>query len=197
MNVARSTENSYCTRSRRPGDKEANCYHNHPHVLFSCSSPSPFRRGRRHGCHHNRKRGGYYCHRGPFVSKADMFQRLQESTTPRPEASPQAQVPSKVQVVAVIDGDTIQVCCIAGKREKVRYIGVNTPETSHPTREVDQLRERSRRGQLQAGGRQARPRGVRCGEARPVRAAAGLRVFRGRQASRTLDWQRGMATPRS
>ncbi len=45
--------------------------------------------------------------------------------------------PAVVQVVRVIDGDTIQVCCIARKREKVRYIGINTPETKHPTRGVE------------------------------------------------------------
>jgi len=37
----------------------------------------------------------------------------------------------------VIDGDTIQVCCIFGDREKVRYIGINTPETKHPTKGVE------------------------------------------------------------
>ncbi len=42
-----------------------------------------------------------------------------------------------VQVVRVIDGDTIQICCIAGRREKVRYTGVNTPETKHPTKGVE------------------------------------------------------------
>ena len=42
-----------------------------------------------------------------------------------------------VKVVRVVDGDTIQVCCIGWKREKVRYIGVNTPETKHPTRGVE------------------------------------------------------------
>ena len=35
---------------------------------------------------------------------------------------------ASVQVVRVIDGDTIQVCCVFGDREKVRYIGINTPE---------------------------------------------------------------------
>ena len=42
-----------------------------------------------------------------------------------------------VQVVRIIDGDTIQVCCIFGDREKVRYIGINTPETKHPTKGVE------------------------------------------------------------
>jgi micrococcal nuclease len=36
----------------------------------------------------------------------------------------------------VIDGDTIEVE-IAGKAEKVRYIGVNTPETKHLTKGVE------------------------------------------------------------
>ena len=32
-----------------------------------------------------------------------------------------------VQVVQVIDGNTIEVCCVLGDREKVRYIGTDTP----------------------------------------------------------------------
>ena len=45
--------------------------------------------------------------------------------------------PATVQVVRVIDGDTIQVCCVFGDRVKVRYIGVDTPETHHPMRGVE------------------------------------------------------------
>ncbi len=45
--------------------------------------------------------------------------------------------PAVVQVVRVIDGDTIQVCCVFGDRVKVRYIGVDTPETHHPMRGVE------------------------------------------------------------
>jgi len=37
-----------------------------------------------------------------------------------------------VQVVRVIDGDTIEVCCVFGDRVKVRYIGVDTHEIHHP-----------------------------------------------------------------
>ena len=44
---------------------------------------------------------------------------------------------STVQVVRVIDGDTIEVCCVFGDRVKVRYIGVDTPETHHPMRRVE------------------------------------------------------------
>jgi len=54
-----------------------------------------------------------------------------------------------VEVVHVVDGDTIEVCCIAGRREKVRYIGVNTPEMNHPTKGVEaygkEARETNRR----------------------------------------------------
>ncbi|MFQ5961282.1 MAG: thermonuclease family protein [Candidatus Methylomirabilales bacterium] len=42
-----------------------------------------------------------------------------------------------VQVVGVVDGDTIQVCCINERREKVRHIGINTPETKHPKKGVE------------------------------------------------------------
>ena len=42
-----------------------------------------------------------------------------------------------VQVVRVIDGDTIQVCCVFADRVKVRYIGVDIPETHHPMRGVE------------------------------------------------------------
>jgi micrococcal nuclease len=39
------------------------------------------------------------------------------------------------RVVKVVDGDTIHVL-VGGRREKVRYIGVDTPETKHPTKGV-------------------------------------------------------------
>lgn len=40
------------------------------------------------------------------------------------------------QVVRVIDGDTIEVK-IGAKKEKVRLIGIDTPETVHPTKSVE------------------------------------------------------------
>ncbi len=39
------------------------------------------------------------------------------------------------RVVKVVDGDTIGVL-VGGRHEKVRYIGVDTPETHHPTKPV-------------------------------------------------------------
>ena len=41
--------------------------------------------------------------------------------------------PAEGLVVRVVDGDTIHVR-LADRLEKVRYIGVNTPETHHPSR---------------------------------------------------------------
>ena len=45
--------------------------------------------------------------------------------------------PAVVQVVRVIDGDTIQVCCVFGDRVTVRYVGIDTPETHHPMKGVE------------------------------------------------------------
>ena len=39
-------------------------------------------------------------------------------------------------VVKVVDGDTIHVQ-VGATREKVRYIGVDTPETRHPTKGIE------------------------------------------------------------
>ena len=41
------------------------------------------------------------------------------------------------RVVKLVDGDTIWVDVGAGRIEKVRYIGVNTPELRHPQRGVE------------------------------------------------------------
>lgn len=54
-----------------------------------------------------------------------------------PESPPSAVAPpaliTEAKVIRVIDGDTIEVD-IDGKSYKVRYIGIDTPETVHPTR---------------------------------------------------------------
>ncbi len=42
-----------------------------------------------------------------------------------------------VQVIRVIDGDTIQVCCVFGDRVTVRYVGVDTPEIHHPMKGIE------------------------------------------------------------
>ncbi|HPD97797.1 MAG TPA: thermonuclease family protein [Synergistales bacterium] len=45
----------------------------------------------------------------------------------------------RVQVLEVFDGDTIRVSMPGGKQETVRYIGIDTPETHHPDRGVEEL----------------------------------------------------------
>jgi len=66
-------------------------------------------------------------------------QQSHEATTARSRTPSQAEPSTGVQVVGVVDGDTIEICCVFGKREKVRYIGVNTPETKHPRKGVEPL----------------------------------------------------------
>lgn len=43
---------------------------------------------------------------------------------------------ARATVVRVVDGDTV-VLRIAGRKESVRLIGVDTPETKHPTKPVE------------------------------------------------------------
>ncbi|MGH8992370.1 MAG: thermonuclease family protein [Acidimicrobiia bacterium] len=45
-------------------------------------------------------------------------------------------VPGAVRVVGVVDGDTVEVVA-GGRRETVRLLGVDTPETVHPRRPVE------------------------------------------------------------
>ena len=44
--------------------------------------------------------------------------------------------PNSATVKEVVDGDTIDIA-IGGKTERVRLIGINTPETKHPTTGVE------------------------------------------------------------
>jgi micrococcal nuclease len=53
--------------------------------------------------------------------------------TPGPTPALAESPPAQAQVIRVIDGDTIQVR-IGHVTELVRYIGIDTPETVHPTR---------------------------------------------------------------
>lgn len=48
-------------------------------------------------------------------------------------------------VVAVIDGDTIEVVDETGRRERVRYIGIDTPEFDHDAGTAECLAEEARR----------------------------------------------------
>lgn len=54
-------------------------------------------------------------------------------------AGPPADRSGSAIVTAVVDGDTIDVVVGAGRVERVRLIGVDTPETHHPERPVECL----------------------------------------------------------
>lgn len=71
------------------------------------------------GCHHNRKAGGYHCHRGPlagqsFRSKSDATRMLGQPAAPR----------AIVGKARIIDGDTIE---ISGRQ--IDLFGIDAPET--------------------------------------------------------------------
>ena len=78
-------------------------------------------------------------------------------------------------VMRVIDGDTI-VVKIDGKEEKVRLIGVDTPETVHPNKPVERFgKEASRVHQETAHGQVSDP-GIRPAEAGQIRPYPCLRL---------------------
>lgn len=57
---------------------------------------------------------------------------------PSPQASAQPPIPlSQVTVTKIVDGDTIYARLSGGAEEKVRFIGVDTPETKHPSKPVE------------------------------------------------------------
>ena len=53
------------------------------------------------------------------------------SSSPQPNGQPDL-----VKIADVIDGDTVDID-INGRTERVRLIGVNTPETKHPTKPIE------------------------------------------------------------
>jgi micrococcal nuclease len=46
--------------------------------------------------------------------------------------------PVEVQVLSSVDGDTIDVM-LSGKKTRIRLLGVDTPETVHPRKEVEKF----------------------------------------------------------
>lgn len=91
------------------------------------------------GGHHNRKTGEYHCHRCPCGCSDETNKSIDSSTLMRDrpksgnENPTQTVTQSKFHLCErVVDGDTI----IIENNEKVRLIGVDTPETVHPNKPV-------------------------------------------------------------
>jgi micrococcal nuclease len=51
-------------------------------------------------------------------------------------ATTEPRAPGTASVVSIVDGDTV-VIDVDGTHERVRLLGIDTPETSHPTRPVE------------------------------------------------------------
>ncbi|MGQ9497508.1 MAG: thermonuclease family protein, partial [Desulfotomaculales bacterium] len=63
-------------------------------------------------------------------------QSLREETQPSEPTQPTESIPTSLlaaTVAEVIDGDTAYIRLENGRTEKVRFIGVDTPEIHHPT----------------------------------------------------------------
>jgi micrococcal nuclease len=71
----------------------------------------------------------------PSIPTVSITQGLPTTTPPSPTASVVSPTGEQAQVTRVVDGDTIDVV-IAGATYRVRYIGVDTPETVDPRRPV-------------------------------------------------------------
>jgi endonuclease YncB( thermonuclease family) len=96
-----------------------------------------------HGCHNDRKRGGYHCHRGPlagqsFTSLAEMLTALNDSTATQ-RSTPLAALPAaqemksySARVIVVHDGDTISTMRPDGTETRIRLYGIDCPEASQP-----------------------------------------------------------------
>jgi endonuclease YncB( thermonuclease family) len=77
------------------------------------------------GCHHNRKTGGYHCHRGSmagqhFRSKNEVVQKLRA-----PEQRPQSRTSTQelTGIPKITDGDTIRI-----GNTRIRLHGIDAPE---------------------------------------------------------------------
>jgi len=71
----------------------------------------------------------------PSATTVTVTQEPPTTTPPSPSASVVSPTGEQAQVTRVVDGDTIEVQ-IAGATYRVRYIGIDTPETVDPRRPV-------------------------------------------------------------
>jgi len=88
----------------------------YPWPLFSHPGPLDSQGG-----HHDRKSGQYHCHRSPCLSLENGNGHSENGARKRKGVR---------RVLRVIDGDTVELY----PNERVRLIGVDTPETAHPKR---------------------------------------------------------------
>ena len=99
------------------------------------------------GGHFNRKTGNYHCHRCSCDCSFEQSKNYSPYTPMRDRPKTQAissNIKTKFPIESdetilctrVIDGDTIEISYF-GKKEKVRLIGVDTPETMHPQKPIE------------------------------------------------------------
>jgi len=97
------------------------------------------------GCHTNKKTGEYHCHsKSTTVEKKEARTEARQSVTTQTRdkipvsnsvktgAIQQNTNEEKALVIRIIDGDTIEL----SNGKKVRYIGIDTPETVDPRKSV-------------------------------------------------------------
>jgi micrococcal nuclease len=94
------------------------------------------------GCHTNTDTGNYHCHNSGSTESegnsdsARTEARTQARTTANTNARGITSIDRQATVVSVIDGDTVDVRMADGSEETLRLIGIDTPETQHPSKPV-------------------------------------------------------------
>ncbi|MBI5742789.1 MAG: thermonuclease family protein [Candidatus Niyogibacteria bacterium] len=102
-----------------------------------------------------------------FAAAFSLHQAPAEITPPPPISHLEAEPPSNLeirfpsgeiaQVLRAVDGDTIEVEFADGRKEKVRYIGMNAPESVDPRRAVECFgKEAAAANAALVGGREVR-----------------------------------------